>query len=67
MKNMQRMLLAFLFLMAIVSILMLTRQTKAATVEAVREATVESIQPLQRQPGDARLWHARAHDIGEPR
>lgn len=71
MKNMQRMILAFLFLMAIVSILMLSRQTKAATMEAVCGVAVgsisTSIQPLHRQPGDAQMLLAHENDIGKRR
>ncbi len=59
MKNMQRIILAFLLLFAIISILMVTRRMKAASTHDASVKVASAIQTLYRGSDSARRGEAR--------
>jgi len=59
MKNMQRIILAFLLLFAIISILMVTRRMKAASTQDASAKVASAIQTLCRGSESARRVEAR--------
>ena len=64
MKNMQRIILAFLLLFAIISILMVTRQMKAASVEEASGKVATAIHTLYRSSDNARDSLAQRNGTG---
>ena len=68
MKNMQRIILAFLLLFAIISILMVTRRMKSASLGEAAASKVTSVAPiLQHRAGPSGRAPAQSFDSGTGR